>query len=61
MACTTEISSVSNTINKLHIHYPLHYLYQQNLYHNKQENIDELFYQYHIPLLKYIDHPKLNK
>ena len=58
MACYTEISS-ENTINKLQILSTVHSVYQQNLYHDKQDIIDELFYQYHLPLLKYIDHPAL--
>ena len=57
MAFITEISSVANTINKLHIQHPLHYFYQQKLLRDKQEIIDELFFQYPIPLLKNIDHP----
>ena len=55
MACNTAILSVANAIKKFHIKYPLQYVYQQKLYNDKQEIIDELFYQYHLPLLKYID------
>ena len=58
MACTTEIYSVSNTINKLQIQYPLYSVYQKNLYHDKPEIIYEIFHQYHLPSLKYIDHPE---
>ena len=59
MECTTEISSVENTINKLQINFPLHFFYQQNLNHDKQKIMDELFHKCHLPLLKYIDHPAL--
>ena len=59
MACTTEISSVTNTINKLHIQSPLHFFSQQNLYHDKQYIMDKLFHKYHLPLFKNIDHPAL--
>ena len=45
MACYTAISSVKTTINKLQIMSTLHSIYQKNLYHDKQEITDELFYQ----------------
>ena len=60
MACYREISSVSNTLNKLHIQYYLHAVYKK-LYHDKGDKFDELFDQYYIPLLKYIDNPELFK
>ena len=44
---------------KIHIKYPLHSIYQQKIYHDKQEIMYELFHQYHFPLLKYIDYPSL--
>ena len=59
MACTTAISLVANTIKKFHIQYSLNYVYQQNLYHNKQDIMDELFHKYQLPLLRYIEHPAL--
>ena len=59
MACYTEIYSVENTIKKLHIKSDFHSGYIYNFYRNKQEIIDELFYQYQLPLLKYINHPAL--
>ena len=58
MDCYTEISSVANTINKFHINSDLNYGYIHNFYHDKKST-DEMFYQYHLPLLKYIDHPAL--
>ena len=59
MAKNTEISSVANTINKLHIYYDLYLIYKQKFYHDKQEKMYEIFDEYHINLLKYIDHPTL--
>ena len=59
MARTTAIYSLANTINKFHIQYPFHFVYQQKLYHDKQYIMYELFHQYHIPLLKYIYYPAL--
>ena len=55
MACYTAISSVASTIEKFHIMSNFHYVYQQNFYHDKQEITDEIFDEYHIPLLKNID------
>ena len=43
MDYTTETSSVSNTIKKFHIQFTLHSIYQQNLYHDKQKEMDALF------------------
>ena len=59
MECTTAISSIENTIKRLHINSPLYFVYPKNLYHDKQEIMDELFHQYHLFLLIYIDHPVL--
>ena len=61
MAFYTEITSVENTIKKLHIQADLHSGYIHNLYHDKQDIIDELFCQYIKPLLKYIYHPAFIK
>ena len=60
IACYTEISSLKNTIKKLQILSTLHSIYQKNFCHDKQDIIVEIFfYQYYLPLLKYIDHPAL--
>ena len=37
----------------------LHYVYQKNFYNDKQDIIDDMFYQYHLILMKDIDHPEL--
>ena len=57
MACYIAISSVANTLKKFHIQYNFFTVYKQNFYHNKQDKFDEIFDQYYLPLLKYIDHP----
>ena len=59
MAKNTEISSVTYNIKKLHIQSNLNLIHKQNLYHDKQDEIYELFDEYHIPLLNHIDHPAL--
>ena len=59
MECTTEFSSVANIIRKLYIQSPLHYVYQQKHYHDKQKEMDALFDEYQIPSFKNIDHPTL--
>ena len=61
MACYTYITSIANTINKLNTMSNLNSVNIHDLYHNKQESIDDLFYKYIKPLLKDIDHPALNK
>ena len=48
MAGYTEISSVANTIKKLHILYNLHSFYQQNINNDRQKEMDELYDDYHI-------------
>ena len=58
MACTIAISSVSNTIKKFHRKSNLLF-FQKNVYHDKQNIMDELFHQCHLPLLKYIDNTEL--
>ena len=55
MDCYTEIISIANTINKLHIQSDLKYCYIHNFYHDKQEIIYELFCQYTKHLSKDID------
>ena len=43
-------------MKKLHIQSNLHLIYKQKLYHYKHDKINELFDEYHIPLLNYIHH-----
>ena len=53
------IYSVANTINKCHLQSDLHLIYKQNFYHDKIDEINTIFYEYHIPLLNNLDHPAL--
>ena len=41
MVKTTEISSVANTIKKMHIKSDLNLVYKQNFYHDKENEIDD--------------------
>ena len=43
MAKNKAISSVANTIKKLHIQKHMYLIYKQDLYKDKQREIDELF------------------
>ena len=43
MAKNKAISSVENTIKKLPIHFGMYFINQQNLYYDKQDEIDTLF------------------
>ena len=51
------MSSVATSIKKFHIQYDLHLIYKQSFYRDKQDETNELFDEYHLPLLKDIDHP----
>ena len=57
----TEITYVSNTINKLHFMSDLHSSYIHNFYHYKQYSIDGIFCQYIKTLSLKIDHSSLIK
>ena len=59
MSKNTAISSVENTINKLHIQSNFYFVYKQNFYHDKQDKTDDLFGWYQITLLNDVDHPAL--
>ena len=43
IACYTVISSVENTLNKLHIRSNLHTACKHNLYNDKQDKFDDIF------------------
>ena len=43
MAKNTAIYSVANTIKKWHIQKNIHFIYKQDFYKDKQNEIDELF------------------
>ena len=57
----TPILSVANTLKKFHIQYNFHTGYKNNFYNDKQDKSDESFDNYHLLLLKYIDHPALSQ
>ena len=61
MAKNIAISSVSNNINKFHIRSNFHSLYHQELYKYKQKEIDDLFIEYLVPVIGYLDHPAVIK
>ena len=42
MAKNIAIPSVENTINKLHIHTDLYFIYKQHFYYDKQDEMDEI-------------------
>ena len=56
MAKNTAIHSVANTINKFHIQYELHFIYEPNYYYDKQDEIDTIFDEYHVALLNDLYH-----
>ena len=56
MAKNTAMSSVANSIKKLYIQIDLHLIYKQSFYRDKQDEMNELLDEYHLPLLKDIDH-----
>ena len=60
MAKNIAISSVENT-KILHIQKNIHSLYQQDLYEDKQKEIDNLFIEYIFPIMGNLDHPALIK
>ena len=59
MACYIEIYSVANTLKKIHIQSSLHTGYKKSFYHDKRDKFYGIFDQYHIPLLRDINHPAL--
>ena len=59
MACYISISYVANTSKKFHIQSNFHTGFKKNFYHDKRDKFDEIFDQYHLPLLKDSDHPAL--
>ena len=59
MAKNKSIYSVAKTIKKLHIQKNMYLIYKQDLYKDKQKEIDELFIEYLAPIMDNIDHPAL--
>ena len=61
MACYAKITSLANTINKLHIMSDFNSSYKNNVYHDKQESNGNLFCKYIKTLWKDIDDHALIK
>ena len=59
MAKNKAIYSVANTIKKLHIQKIMHLIYKQELYKNKQKEIDEHLIYYLVTIMGDLDHPAL--
>ena len=59
MAKNKSISSVANTIKKLHIQINMHFIYKQDYYKDKQEEIYDPFIEYLVPVMYDLDHPEL--
>ena len=53
------ISSIENTIKKIHIQKNMHSIYKQDYYKDKQEKIYDLFIEYIVPVMDNHDHPAL--
>ena len=61
MAKNKAISSVANTIKKLYIKKNMHLIYKQDLYKNKEKEIDHLFLEYLVPIIDNLYHPTLTE
>ena len=59
MVKNESLSAVANTIKQLHIHKNMNVTYKQDLYKTKESDIDYLFLEYLVPIMKYIEHPAL--
>ena len=53
------ISAVANTIKKFHTQKNMHLINKKDFFKYKQKEIDELFIEYLVPIMGYIDHPAL--
>ena len=53
------ISAVANTIKQLHIQKNMYMKYKHDFYENKVKEIDDLFLEYLVPVMEYIEHPEL--
>ena len=59
MTYATAITSISNTLKNLLLHYNLYSSYNQTKYIGEDEIIHNIFSTYVEPLLNYINHPAL--
>ena len=53
--------AVSNTIKQLHIHKNMNMTYKQDFYKTKHSEIDDLFLEYLVTVMKDIEHPAFTK
>ena len=59
MICTTEITSISNTLKNFQIPSYFHSFYIKTIYNDEYEIINNIFITYVEPLLDDINHPTL--
>ena len=59
MECINKIPSTSNTMKNLAENKSFHSFYIQRKFNDKKEMIINIFSEYVVPLLKYINHPAL--
>ena len=61
MVKNKALSAISNTIKQLNIHRNMHMTYKQDFYKTKLSEIDDLFLEYLLPVMKDLEHPALIK
>ena len=61
MVTNKSVSAVANTIKPLHIHKNMHMTYKQDFYKTKHSEIDDLFPEYLVTVMKDIEHPTFTK
>ena len=59
MVTNKSVSAVANTIKTFYIHKNMHMTYKQDFYKNKESEIDDLFLEYLVPVMEYLEHPSL--
>ena len=57
MVKNEAFSAIANNIKPLHIHKNMHITYKQDFYKTKQNEIDDLFLEYLVPVMKDLEHP----
>ena len=53
------LSAIANTIEQMHIHKNMHMTYMQEFYGPKLKEIDNLFLEYLVTVMKDLEHPAL--
>ena len=59
MVKSKAISTIVNTIKKLHIQRDMHIIYKQDFYMNKQKEMEYLFLGHLFPVIDDLEHPAL--